>query len=127
MDYLLWKHLHVTCVVLTGLSFALRGLLMAIDSPALQHRVARVLPHVIDTLLLVSAIVLAMTLQQYPFQHGWLTAKVLGLLLYIGLGTIALKRGRTRGIRLTALLGALLTYGWIVGTALTRSPSWGLL
>ncbi|MDP3440409.1 MAG: SirB2 family protein, partial [Azonexus sp.] len=86
MSYLLLKHLHVTCVVLSGLGFCLRGWWMLRDSPRLSQRLARVAPHVIDSLLLGSAIMMAVLSGQYPFVQGWLTAKFLALLAYILLG-----------------------------------------
>lgn len=114
------KHLHVTCVALSAAGFLLRGLWMMTGSPLLQHRLTRVLPHVIDSLLLLSAITLAVMIQQYPFAAGWVTAKVVGLLAYILLGTLALKRGRTMGMRITAFTAALLVYAWIVSVAFTK-------
>lgn len=114
------KHLHVTCVVLSAAGFLLRGLWMITGSALLQHRLTRVLPHVVDSLLLLSAITLAVMIQQYPFAAGWVTAKVAGLLAYILLGTVALKRGRTRGMRVIAFGAALLVYAWIVSVALTK-------
>ena len=112
---------HVTCVVLSGAGFALRGLWMLQGSPMLARRWVRVLPHVIDTALLASAIWLAVLIQQAPLSHAWLSAKVLGLIVYIVLGTLALKRGRTRAIRIAALIGALLAFAYIVSVALTKS------
>ncbi len=126
MSYLALKHLHVTCVVLSGLGFCLRGWWMARESPLLRHRLARVLPHVVDTLLLGSALLMAWLSGQYPFAQGWLTAKLCGLLAYIGFGTMALKRGRTRTIRLRFFALALLAYAYIVSVALTRNPLPGL-
>lgn len=114
------KHLHVTCVALSAAGFLLRGLWMMTGSSLLQHRLTRVLPHVVDSLLLLSAITLAAMIQQYPFAAGWVTAKVFGLLGYILLGTIALKRGRSMGIRLSAFIAALLVYSWIVSVAFTK-------
>lgn len=75
-----------------------------------------------DTALLASAIVLAVMLQQYPFAQGWLTAKVIGLMVYIGLGTIALRRGKTRCARIAAWLAAQAVFFYIVAVALTRNP-----
>lgn len=115
------KHLHVSCVVLSVAGFLLRGLWMISGSPLLKHRLTRVLPHVIDSVLLLSAIALAVMIAQYPFAADWVTAKVLGLLAYIVLGTIALKRGRTRTIRLSAFIAALLVYAWIVSVAMTKN------
>lgn len=120
--YLFVKYVHVGCVVLSLAGFAARGALMLRGSPLLQARFVRVAPHVVDTLLLASALWLAWMMQQYPFVHGWLTAKVLGLLAYIILGSIALRRGHTRAVRLVALAGALLAAGYVVAVALTKNP-----
>lgn len=119
--YTIVKHIHLTCVALSGAGFLLRGVWMLHTSPMLQLRWVRVLPHIVDTVLLGSAIWLAILMQQAPFVHGWLTAKVLGLIAYIVLGTIALKRGKTRGVRIAALVGALLAFAYIVSVALTKS------
>lgn len=126
MSYLLLKHLHVTCVVLSGLGFCLRGWWMLCDSPRLSQRLARVAPHVIDSLLLGSAIMMAVLSGQYPFVQGWLTAKFLALLAYILLGMMALKRGRTKTIRIRFFILALLSYAYIVSVALTRNALPGL-
>lgn len=122
MSYLALKHLHVACVVLSGLGFALRGWWMLNDSQLLKTRLARVVPHVIDSVLLGSALLMTWQSSQYPFAQGWLTAKFFGLLAYILCGTMALKRARTRGRRAVFLVLALLAYAYIVGVALTRNP-----
>jgi len=122
MSYLALKHLHVACVVLSGLGFSLRGWWMLNDSPRLKARLVRVAPHVIDSLLLGSALVMAWQSSQYPFAHSWLTAKFFGLLAYILCGTMALKRARTKSRRVVFLVLALLAYAYIVGVALTRNP-----
>jgi len=122
MSYLALRHLHVTCVVLSGLGFALRGWWMLNDSPLLRARLTRVVPHVVDTLLLGSALLMAWQSSQYPFAQGWLTAKFFGLLAYILCGTMALKRARTKGRRVVFLVLALLAYAYIVGVALARNP-----
>lgn len=122
MTYLAIKHLHVTCVVLSGLGFCLRGIWMMRESSLASHRLVRVLPHVIDTLLLGSAVTLAWMSGQYPFVSGWLTAKLFGLVSYILLGMMALRRGRTRVVRSRYFVLALLAYAYIVGVALSRNP-----
>jgi uncharacterized membrane protein SirB2 len=120
------KLLHVACVVVTASGFVLRGIWMLGKSPLLRHPLTRVLPHLNDTLLLAAGTAMAMMLHQYPLVDGWLTAKLLALLLYIVLGTIALKRGRTKRIRILAFGGALLTLSYLVAVALTRS-AWPML
>jgi len=118
--YLVAKSIHVSCVVVSLAGFTARGLLMLAGSPWLSARFVRVAPHVVDSLLLASALWLAWLLGQYPFVDAWLTAKVLGLLAYIGFGVVALRRGRTRGVRIAALAGALAAAGYVVAVALTR-------
>jgi len=122
MDYVVLKHIHVTAVTLSGAGFALRGALMLRASPWLGHRILKVAPHVIDTVLLASAIAMAVISAQYPLQQGWLTAKLVGLLAYIVLGSFALKRGRTRSIRAGFFVAALLSFAYIVSVALARDP-----
>lgn len=121
--YTVLKYLHVTCVVLSGAGFALRGVWMVLASPMLERRWVRVLPHVVDSALLASAIALAVSIGQYPLVQGWLTAKVLGLIAYIVLGSIALKRGRTRGMRIATFCAALLAFAYIVAVAATKSAA----
>lgn len=119
---LVLKNIHVACAAISISGFLLRGAWMISGSSLLQHRLTRILPHVVDTLLLVSALWMALLLQQYPFGAGWLTAKVVALLAYIALGTVALKRGRTRGARIAAMAAAVAVYGYIVAVALTHDP-----
>jgi uncharacterized membrane protein SirB2 len=118
--YFAVKHVHMACAALSGSFFALRGIWMLLDSSLLQQRWVKVAPHIIDTLLLVSALAMVVWSRQYPFVEPWLTAKLLALLLYIVLGIVALKRGRTKGIRAAAYVGALATFGYIVFVAFTR-------
>ncbi len=120
--YVLLKSVHVTSVGLSFGLFVLRGGWMLADSPLLDWRPVRVVPHLVDTVLLISAIGLTILLQQYPFEQPWLTAKVCALIVYIALGTIALKRGRSKAIRATAWLMALLVFGYIVSVALAHDP-----
>ena len=120
MDYLSVKHFHMGCAAVSASLFLLRGVWMLRASTLLQLRWVRIAPHVVDTLLLASAIALAVWSGQYPFAQGWLTAKLLALLGYIALGTISLKRGRTRAVRGTAFVGALALFAYIVAVAVTR-------
>ena len=123
---MLIKTIHLVSAALSFGGFVLRGFWMLRASPLLAHKLTRILPHIVDTVLLGSAILLAINIHQYPGVHGWLTAKVLALLAYIVLGSIALKRGRTRTIRITAWLAAMLVFLYIVSVALTRSPVPGM-
>lgn len=124
--YLALKHFHITCVALSAAGFFLRGLWSLSGSPLLRARLTRVLPHIVDSCLLASAIGLAWMAGQAPFVHGWLTAKVLGLLIYIGLGTVALKPNRPLGARMAAFAAALAVFAYIVSVALTKNPLGGL-
>ena len=122
MDYLTLKSLHVGCVAVSYALFLLRGIWMMFSPEWLRLRWVRILPHVVDTVLLGSSVAMALMIRQYPFVAGWLTAKLLALLLYIVLGSIALKRGRTRNQRIAAWFAAQAVFFYIVAVALTRSP-----
>ena len=122
MTYSLLKHLHLTTITLSLALFILRGAWMMATSPMLQARWVRIVPHIIDTLLLASGIGLAVLIQQYPLVHGWLTAKFFALILYIVLGTVALKRGKTRTQRIVAWLAALGVFGYMIAVALAHDP-----
>lgn len=126
MSYVLLKHLHVTFVALSVAGFFARGLLMMRGSPLLQRRWVKVVPHINDTGLLAAALGLVFMIEQYPFVHAWVTAKIFGLIAYIILGSVALKAGRTPGVRIAAWLAALAVFGWVVSVALTKNP-WGFL
>lgn len=116
------KLIHVSCVFLTFTLFLVRGVWMITDSPLLRQRWVRILPHVIDTTLLVSAILLTLQIHQYPFVQGWLTTKVFGLFAYIGLGMVAMRYGKTRRVRIAAWVAALAVFAYIVSVAITKSP-----
>ncbi|MDE2344212.1 MAG: SirB2 family protein [Betaproteobacteria bacterium] len=122
MGYGQIKALHVTCVAASYGLFVVRGLWMMHRPERLQRRWVRIVPHVVDTLLLASAAALAYLSRQYPGAEPWLTAKVLGLLCYIVLGSVALKRGKTRRTRIAAWIAAQAVFAYIVLVALTRSP-----
>jgi len=123
MMYILVKYVHVASVVLSLTGFFLRGILMIRASPLMNARWIRVLPHINDTILLVAALSLAVMSDQYPFVVGWVTAKVLGVIAYIMLGSMALRAGSTRRMRIACWLAALAVFGWIVSVALTRQPA----
>lgn len=126
MDYLAVKYLHVTCVVISVSLFVLCGVLQLQSRPWRQWWWLRVAPHINDSVLLGAALWLVWRSGQYPFEQDWLTAKVLALLLYIALGMRALSRHTPPAQRPAFFAAALLSVSYIVGVALTRSPSWGL-
>lgn len=125
MSYLTLKFLHLIMAALSISGFAVRGYWMMTRSEYLSHRVVKIAPHVIDTVFLLTGIWLAVVLSANTFSQPWLLAKVAGLVAYIVLGTIALKRGSTMKVRIVAFIAALLAFAYIVGAALMKSPaSW---
>ncbi len=109
-------------MLLSGSLFSLRGLLMLRGSYFSNHIILRYLSYAIDTVLLVAALMLSVILNQYPFIQNWLTVKVLLLLVYIVLGSLALKRSRTRHGRAFAFVCALIVYGFIISIAVMHHP-----
>jgi uncharacterized membrane protein SirB2 len=119
------RTIHIAFAVLTIISFTLRGMWMLMDSPLLLSKPARIVPHIIDTLLLFSGIVLVINYTSYHHGYGWLLAKLAAIILYIVTGAIALKYGKTRMIRIIALIISYCLLVIIVSLALTRSITLG--
>lgn len=126
MDYSLLRTLHIATVHLTLVLFLVRGFWMLTDSSLLMARWVKVLPHVNDSLLLFAAIAMLIVAGLNPLEQPWLMAKIIGLLVYIGLGTVALKRGKTKAIRVLAMIVALAVFGYIVAVAVTKQALPGL-
>lgn len=120
--YWVLRHVHIGCAILTIALFVLRGGLMLVDSPWQRNVVLRYFPHVVDTVLLTTALMLTTVIRQYPFAVDWLTVKVVLLAAYIVLGSIALRRGRTRAVRVGAFIAALLTVAFLVTVARAHHP-----
>lgn len=122
MDYQTIKHIHHLTVALTAMGFVARGVGMLVGAQWVKGKPARVLPHIVDTVLLLSGITLAVMLRLDPLAAPWLAAKLIGLLVYIGLGVVALRAGRSLRIRAAAWVAALLVLGWMVSVAITKNP-----
>lgn len=122
IDYLILKHLHVTCVAISYTLFVLRGIWMLNASPRLRQHWVKIAPHINDTVLLLSAIALAVLTHRNPLVETWLAAKIVGLLIYIMLGLIAFRLGKTRRAKVTAWILAQIVFAYIVSVALTKNP-----
>ena len=116
------KAVHIAAVTASGLLFLLRGAAVQLGASWAMAAPLRYLSYSIDTVLLTAALMLVTILHQYPFVQGWLTAKVLLLLAYVVLGSFALKRGRTRAVRTSCWIAALLVYVFIVSIARAHHP-----
>lgn len=126
MDYASLKLLHQGSVVLSITGFLARGVAALAGAAWVRTHIARALPHVIDTVLLASALGLAWMLRLNPLCTPWLAAKIVGLIVYIGLGMAALRPGLPRSVRAAAFAAALLCFAQIVATAIVKRPA-GLL
>ena len=120
MDYGVIKSVHQGAVALSLAGFFARGAASLAGAGWVRGRLARTLPHVVDSVLLASALALAWMLRLTPGNAPWLTAKIAGLLVYIALGILALRPGRPLALRVLAWLAALVTFGWIVSVALSK-------
>jgi uncharacterized membrane protein SirB2 len=122
VDYATIKLVHQTAVALSLTGFFVRGAASFVGAGWVRSRPAKTLPHVVDTVLLLSALTLAWMLRLTPGNAPWLTAKVVGLVVYVGLGIVALRPGRPLAVRVTAWVAALFTVGWMVSVAITKNP-----
>jgi len=118
--YLVVKQIHILTAVLSLLGFCLRAWWSTKNSPLLNHRVVKILPHINDTILLSAAIYLSVTSHLYPFVYGWIGAKVILLFVYIISGAIAIKYGKTKRMKQGALLVALISIISIFAFAIYR-------
>jgi len=116
------KELHVTLAVFTAVFFLYRGVLMLAGSGHLQRKWVRIAPHVIDTFLFVSGLWLAVNLYPTFYYQPWLLVKIAAILVYIVLGSVAIKRGRTKSLRTLAFLGSLLLLAYIFSVAINKTP-----
>ena len=126
MTYTIIKLLHTAAALVTITGFLLRGYWMLRESPLLQARMTKIAPHIVDALLLLAGIAMLSMLHLNPFTQSWLLAKFAGLLVYIVLGSIAIKRGKTKQSRTVAFVGAVAAFAYVIGVAVTKSPlGWG--
>ena len=114
------KTIHITCALLSISGFIIRGVWMMQQSILLQKKVVKILPHIIDTFLLLSALILAINLSVNPFEQFWLLSKIIALFAYIGLGMVALRFGKTLLQRKLAWVAAIGVFIYIVLVALTK-------
>lgn len=117
------KELHVTLAVLTAVFFIYRGVLMLAGSGSLHRKWVRIAPHVIDTFLLATGLWLAANFYPTFYYQPWLLIKIIAVIVYIVLGSIAIRRGRTKSIRLLAFLGSLLLLAYIFSVAINKTPT----
>lgn len=122
MDYLLLKTVHQSAVVVSIAGFTARGLGSLANAPWIRRRAARTVPHVVDTVLLASALALAWTAAIDPLTTPWLLAKLIALLVYIGLGAAALRPSLPIAWRAIAFVLALASFGYIASVALAKTP-----
>ncbi len=114
--------IHMSCAVISILLFSWRGIAMWRQQPVQQHLWRRSVPDAVDTLLLITGITMAVLLDIAPWETGWLAAKLIALLIYIGLGTVAFRFGRTLLIKRASFVTALLAFAYIVSVARSMEP-----
>lgn len=122
MDYATVKLIHQSAVALSIGGFVLRAFASLMGARWVHGRAAKTVPHVVDTGLLASAVTLAAWLHLNPLTTPWLAAKIVALLVYIGLGMVALKPSRPAPQRCLAMLAAFATFAYIVSVAITKNP-----
>lgn len=117
--YPLVKHVHVGAVLASGGFFLLRGLLMMQESTLLNSKFFRIVPHVIDTVLLLAAIVLVVYLGTLP---AWVQVKIVALFVYIFLGVLAFRLAKGYGARVFCFFMALGVFAFMMSVAITKNP-----
>ncbi|PCI77570.1 MAG: regulator SirB [SAR86 cluster bacterium] len=123
--YLPIKTAHMSLAMISLLGFIIRGWWAINSSALLQQRWVKNAPHIVDTLLLTTAVLLMIILGQHPGNQGWILAKLIALVFYIGFGTLAIKRAPTRATKILFFGLAIATFAYIIGVAIAHHPtSW---
>ncbi len=118
------RMVHITSVLASGGLFLLRGLGINVFGASWpMWAPVRYLSYTIDTILLTAALMLMTIVKQYPFVHAWLTVKVVLLVVYIVLGSFALKRGQSRKARLGFFAAAVVVFAFIYTVARAHDPA----
>jgi uncharacterized membrane protein SirB2 len=120
--YVLIRIVHTGCALLSIVGFAVRGYLKVRDDDVPQRFRFKVLPHIVDTVLLASAIVLVIMSGQYPFISPWVTAKVVTLLVYISGGILLMRLRLNRAMRGAAFVFTMLCGAYIILVAVSKRP-----
>ena len=120
MDYATLLAIHLATIAISLALFLLRNAWRMTDSPMLAKKWVKIVPHANDAVLLAAAIGMLVVAGLNPLEHGWLMAKILALVVYIVLGSIAIKRGETPRQRILAFIGSLIAFGYIVAVAVTK-------
>ncbi|HEY0925794.1 SirB2 family protein [Brevundimonas sp.] len=117
------RTVHIWAVIASGTLFALRGgAFNLLDAAWPKALPVRILSWSIDTILLTAALMLMTVVRQYPFVDAWLTVKVVLLVIYIGLGTVAFRASRGKRTRIAFWVAALAVFGFIVTVARAHHP-----
>jgi uncharacterized membrane protein SirB2 len=118
--YAALKIIHVASVVLSFALFAIRGGNVLSGKAAPGGRAMRILPHVLYTVLLLSALSMVAINKQYPWVNAWTAVKLSGLVVFVIFGTLAFRGSRGR----QALFFVLGTVAFIftASVGLTKDP-----
>lgn len=118
------KDIHMSTAFISISFFMLRALWVFKGSQMMKQKWVKILPHINDSILLITAVLLVISVKQYPFVDAWLTAKFFALIVYIGLGMFALKHAKEMKHKVMFFVLSLLTFSYMVGVALTKSAGW---
>ncbi len=124
--YIAIKHIHMLAALVSVVGFALRGALKIRQSSLIERTWVRITPHIVDTILLVSALYLLISSQMWPTQHPWVAAKITALFVYIGLGLMTMRFSQTQKQRLIAYFMTLLCGIYIISVAISKQVLPGL-
>lgn len=119
--YAILKHSHLLIIAIAFLAFFLRGLLMMRSSPAANHKLFKILPHILYTLLIATGIALAVELHFSPMQQPWLLAKIIALVVYVVLGVLTFKHPKLAVRKFLWLLN-LAVFAYIASVAMSKNP-----
>jgi uncharacterized membrane protein SirB2 len=120
--YMMFKHLHLTALGLSVVMLTLQFIGHTFDMKFKDAKWLKIVPHIVYTILLGSAIGLCIVLNQYPFVDAWVTSKLIGLVLYVLMATLIVKWARNNAMRVVGYIGALTWLLITMQVAFSKTP-----
>lgn len=120
--YMMFKHLHYLVVSLSAIVLTIQFVAHYFDLAIKDKKWLKIVPHILYTLILLTALGLLGTLKLNPFEHTWVMHKILGFVCYVALGALAYKYARNNGMRMLGYIGAIAWLLITVNIAITKTP-----
>lgn len=119
--YTALKHSHLLFVVITLVLLNFRFFWKQLAPQKSLHKIFRIIPHINDTLLLITGAIMAYSVKFIPFGNAnWLGVKLILLVFYIGFGLIAIKAPARSNKAIIGYVLSMLSVAGIIHLAMAK-------